>query len=141
MISRCKRASGFVGKDPRWAVAYKYPAEEAVTRLLDIRVNVGRTGTLNPYAVLAPVQVGGVTVSQATLHNEDYIRDLDIRIGDMVAVKRAGEVIPQVLRALTELRNGEERPWKMPKECPVCGRTCGARAWRSRDILPQQRLS
>ena len=112
---------GFAGKDPRWAVAYKYPAEEAVTRLLDIRVNVGRTGTLNPYAVLAPVQVGGVTVSQATLHNEDYVRDLDIRVGDMVAVKRAGEVIPQVLRALTELRTGEERPWEMPKECPVCG--------------------
>ena len=112
---------GFVGKDPRWAVAYKYPAEEAVTRLLDIRVNVGRTGSLNPYAVLEPVQVGGVTVSQATLHNEDYVRDLDIRIGDTVAVKRAGEVIPQVLRALVELRTGEERRWEMPKVCPVCG--------------------
>jgi len=112
---------GFVGKDPRWAVAYKYPAEEAVTRLLDIRVNVGRTGSLNPYAVLEPVQVGGVTVSQATLHNEDYVRDLDIRIGDMVAVKRAGEVIPQVLRGLVELRTGEEQRWEMPKVCPVCG--------------------
>ena len=88
---------GYVGKDPRWAIAYKYPAEEAITRLIDIRVNVGRTGTLNPYAVLEPVQVGGVTVSQATLHNEDYVKDLDIRPGDMVAVKRAGEVIPQVL--------------------------------------------
>ncbi len=112
---------GFVGKDPRWAVAYKYPAEEAITRLLDIRVNVGRTGTLNPYAVLEPVQVGGVTVSQATLHNEDYVRELDIRPGDMVAVKRAGEVIPQVLRALTELRTGAEQPWEMPKTCPACG--------------------
>ena len=112
---------GYVGKDPRWAIAYKYPAEEAVTRLLDIRVNVGRTGTLNPYAVLEPVQVGGVTVSQATLHNEDYVRELDIRLGDMVAVKRAGEVIPQVLRALIELRTGAEQPWEMPKTCPACG--------------------
>ncbi len=112
---------GYVGKDPRWAIAYKYPAEEAVTRLLAIRVNVGRTGTLNPFAVLEPVQVGGVTVSQATLHNEDYVKDLDIRPGDMVAVKRAGEVIPQVLRALTELRTGAEQPWEMPKTCPACG--------------------
>ena len=112
---------GFVGKDPRWAVAYKYPGEEAVTRLLDIKVNVGRTGTLNPMAVLDPVQVGGVTVSSATLHNEDYVRDNDIRIGDMVAVKRAGEVIPRVLRPLAELRTGDEHIWEMPKTCPVCG--------------------
>jgi DNA ligase (NAD+) len=112
---------GFVGKDPRWAAAYKYPAEEAVTRLNNILVNVGRTGTLNPYAVLEPVQVGGVTVTTATLHNEDYVADLDIRIGDRVAVKRAGEVIPQVLRALVELRTGEERAWQMPKNCPACG--------------------
>lgn len=112
---------GYIGKDPRWAVAYKYAAAEAVTRLLDIRVNVGRTGTLNPYAVLEPVQIGGVTVSAATLHNEDYVRDLDIRVGDMVAVKRAGEVIPQVLRPLVELRTGSEQPWEMPKTCPACG--------------------
>ncbi len=112
---------GFVGKDPRWAVAYKYPGEEAVTRLLDIKVNVGRTGTLNPMAVLDPVQVGGVMVSSATLHNEDYIRENDIRIGDRVAVKRAGEVIPRVLRPLVELRTGDERVWEMPKTCPVCG--------------------
>jgi len=112
---------GFVGKDPRWAIAYKYPAEEAVTRLLGIKVNVGRTGTLNPMAVLEPVVVGGVTVSSATLHNEDYVRDNDIRIGDMVAVKRAGEVIPQVLRPLLDLRTGDERAWEMPKTCPVCG--------------------
>jgi DNA ligase (NAD+) len=112
---------GSVGKDPRWAIAYKYPAEEAVTRLLDIKVNVGRTGTLNPYAVLEPVQVGGVTVTNATLHNEDYIRDKDIRIGDRVAVKRAGEVIPQVLRPLVELRAGDERIWEMPAQCPACG--------------------
>jgi DNA ligase (NAD+) len=112
---------GFVGKDPRWAVAYKYAGEEAITRLLDIKVNVGRTGTLNPMAALEPVQVGGVMVSSATLHNEDYIRDNDIRIGDRVAVKRAGEVIPQVLRPLAELRTGDERVWEMPKTCPACG--------------------
>ena len=124
---------GYVGKDPRWAIAYKYPAEEALTRLLDIKVNVGRTGTLNPYAVLEPVQVGGVTVTNATLHNEDYIRNNDIRVGDMVAVKRAGEVIPQVLRPLLELRTGDERIWQMPERCPVCGeqavRVAGEAAW------------
>ena len=124
---------GYVGKDPRWAIAYKYPAEEALTRLLDIKVNVGRTGTLNPYAVLEPMQVGGVTVTNATLHNEDYIRDKDIRVGDMVAVKRAGEVIPQVLRPLVELRTGDERVWQMPERCPVCGeqavRVAGEAAW------------
>lgn len=124
---------GYVGKDPRWAVAYKYPAEEAVTRLLDIKVNVGRTGTLNPYAVLEPVRVGGVIVSSATLHNEDYVRDNDIRIGDMVAVKRAGEVIPQVLRPVVELRTGAEQPWQMPQTCPACGsravRNEGEAAW------------
>ncbi len=112
---------GYVGKDPRWAIAYKYPAEEAVTRLIDIKVNIGRTGTLNPYAVLEPVRVGGVTVTNATLHNEDYVRDKDIRIGDMVAVKRAGEVIPQVLGPVVELRTGAERTWEMPKQCPTCG--------------------
>ena len=112
---------GYVGKDPRWAVAYKYPSEEALTRLLEIKVNVGRTGTINPYAVLEPVQVGGVTVQHATLHNADYIRDNDIRVGDTVAVKRAGEVIPQVLRPIVELRTGEEQIWQMPERCPVCG--------------------
>jgi DNA ligase (NAD+) len=124
---------GYVGKDPRWAIAYKYPAEEAVTRLLDIKVNVGRTGTLNPYAVLDPVFVGGVTVTNATLHNEDYIREKDIRVGDRVAVKRAGEVIPQVLRSLVELRTGEERVWQMPERCPACSeaavRVAGEAAW------------
>jgi DNA ligase (NAD+) len=112
---------GYVGKDPRWAVAYKYPSTEALTRLLEIKVNVGRTGTINPYAVLEPVQVGGVTVQHATLHNADYIRDNDIRIGDTVAVKRAGEVIPQVLRPIVELRTGDELTWQMPDRCPVCG--------------------
>lgn len=112
---------GAVGKEPRWATAYKYPAREAVTRLLDIAVNVGRTGTINPYAVLEPVAVGGVIVRNATLHNADYITDRDIRIGDYVAVKRAGEVIPQVLRPLVELRTGTEQVWTIPTHCPVCG--------------------
>ncbi|MCS7220053.1 MAG: NAD-dependent DNA ligase LigA [Anaerolineae bacterium] len=111
---------GYVGNAPRWAIAYKYPSEEAVTRLLEIGVNVGRTGTLNPYAVLEPVRVGGVIVRNATLHNEDYIIEKDIRVGDMVVVKRAGEVIPQVVRSLEELRTGNERVWRMPDRCPVC---------------------
>ncbi len=112
---------GFTGKDPRWALAYKYAGEEAVTTLLDIVVNVGRTGAVTPNAVLEPVQISGVVVKSATLHNEDYIRDLDIRIGDKVVVKRAGEVIPKVLRPLPELRSGSERIWSMPATCPVCG--------------------
>lgn len=112
---------GYTGKDPRWALAYKYAGEEAVTRLNDIIVNVGRTGVVTPNAVLEPVAVGGVMVKAATLHNEDYVRDLDIRIGDQVLVKRAGEVIPKVLRALTDLRDGSERVWTMPTVCPVCG--------------------
>jgi DNA ligase (NAD+) len=111
---------GFTGKDPRWALAYKYAGEEAVTKLLDIVINVGRTGAITPNAVLEAVPIGGVVVKSATLHNEDYIRDLDIRIGDQVVVKRAGEVIPKVLRPLTELRDGTEQVWTMPARCPVC---------------------
>ena len=112
---------GFTGKDPRWAIAYKFAAEEAVTKLLDIVVKVGRTGALTPNAVLEPVEVGGVTVQAATLHNEDYVRELDIRIGDTVVIKRAGEVIPKVMRPLPELRVGNEMPWAMPTICPTCG--------------------
>jgi DNA ligase (NAD+) len=111
---------GYVSREPRWAIALKAPAEEAVTRVLDIRVNVGRTGTLNPYAALEPVAVGGVTVKHATLHNADYIREKDIRIGDTVLVTRAGEVIPQVVRSLPELRTGEEQPFHFPDRCPAC---------------------
>ncbi|MCC6458068.1 MAG: NAD-dependent DNA ligase LigA [Caldilineaceae bacterium] len=112
---------GYTGKDPRWAIAYKYAGQEAVTKLLDIVVAVGRTGVITPNAVLEPVQIGGVTVSKATLHNEDYVRDLDFRVGDQVLVKRAGEVIPKVLRPLVELRDGHEEVWQMPQVCPVCG--------------------
>ena len=112
---------GEVGRDPRWAIAYKFPATQAVTRLLDIRVNVGRTGSLNPYAVLEPVNVGGVTVKMATLHNEDDILRKDLRIGDWVVVERAGEVIPQVVKPVEGRRTGEEKVFAMPRRCPVCG--------------------
>lgn len=116
-----QEALGSVGNAPRGAVAFKFPGREAVTKLLDIRVNVGRTGTITPYALLEPVRLSGATIRQATLHNEDYIREKDIRKGDTVLVRRAGEVIPQVLRSLVELRTGEEQPWHMPKRCPSCG--------------------
>ncbi len=112
---------GYVGREPRWAIAYKFPATQAVTRLLDIRFNVGRTGSINPYAVLEPVDVGGATVKQATLHNEDYIRSKDLRIGDWVMIERAGEVIPQVLSVITSRRTGEEKPFEMIARCPSCG--------------------
>ena len=112
---------GAVGNAPRWAIAYKYPSEEVVTELLGIGVNVGRTGVLKPWAELKPCEIGGVTVSSATLHNEDYIHDRDIRVGDQVAVKRAGEVIPQVLRALPDLREAELAVFHLPGNCPACG--------------------
>jgi DNA ligase (NAD+) len=111
---------GVVGREPRWAVAYKFPATRAVTRLLDIRVNVGRTGSINPYAVLEPVDIAGATVKLATLHNEDYIRSKDLMIGDVVVVERAGEVIPQVVEALADRRDGQEEAFEMPVECPSC---------------------
>jgi len=112
---------GAISNAPRWAIAYKFPAREATTRLLDIIVNVGRTGVVKPEAVLEPVEIGGVTVSQATLHNEDYVLKRDIRIGDLVVVIRAGDVIPQVVRPVVEARTGNERPWRMPAQCPSCG--------------------
>ncbi len=112
---------GIVGRSPRWAIAYKFPAEEAVTRLLKIGINVGRTGALNPYAILEPVQVGGVTVRQATLHNEDDIRRKDLREGDTVVVQRAGKLIPQVVRPVAELRTGGEKRFRIPSSCPACG--------------------
>ncbi len=115
-----QRHLGFVGREPRWAIAWKFPAERAITRLLNIGVNVGRTGALNPYAVLEPVQVSGVTVKQATLHNEDDIHRKDIRVGDHVVVERAGEVIPQVVGPIVEQRTGEETPFEMPGLCPAC---------------------
>lgn len=109
------------GREPRWAIARKFAPDIAVTRLLDIQVNVGRTGSLNPFAVLDPVEIGGATVRLATLHNEALIQQKDLRVGDWVQVKRAGEVIPQVIAPLTERRQGGESPWRMPDHCPACG--------------------
>jgi DNA ligase (NAD+) len=112
---------GFVGREPRWAIAYKFPAEQAVTRLINIGINVGRTGSLNPYAILEPVIVSGATVKQASLHNEEDIHRKDIRVGDWVTVERAGDVIPQVVGSIVERRTGDEQPFLMPAHCPVCG--------------------
>lgn len=114
-------ALGNVSNAPRWAVAYKFPARESTTRLRGILVNVGRTGMITPEAELEPVPIGGVIVSQATLHNADYIRDRDIRIGDTVVVKRAGDVIPAVVSSVKEVRDGTETVWEMPADCPACG--------------------
>ncbi len=112
---------GFVGKDPRGAMAYKFPAREVTTILNEIRVNVGRTGVLTPYAVLEPVEVGGVVVRQATLHNFDYIAEKDIRVGDHVLIKRAGDVIPYVIGPILPLRDETQSPYIPPAYCPVCG--------------------
>src|SRR5919199_571021 len=111
---------GAVGREPRWAIAFKFPPVQATTVLESIEINVGRTGSLNPFAVLKPVQVGGVTISQATLHNEEDIRRKDIRVGDTVLVHRAGEVIPQVIGPILSKRPPDARPYELPRECPVC---------------------
>jgi DNA ligase (NAD+) len=116
-----QRRLGFVSREPRWAVAHKYPAQEELTQLVDIDVQVGRTGKITPVARMAPVFVGGATVSNATLHNEDYIRNLGLMIGDTVIVRRAGDVIPQVVAVLPERRPREARAFSMPIRCPVCG--------------------
>ena len=115
-----QRHLGEVGREPRWAIAYKFPAEQAETTLIDVRFNVGRTGSINPYAALAPVFVGGATVRQATLHNEDYIAERGLRKGDRVIVERAGEVIPQVVRALADKRGCSDEQVHMPRVCPSC---------------------
>ena len=115
-----QRHLGDVGREPRWAIAFKFPAEQAITLLRDVKFNVGRTGTMNPYAVLEPVHVSGVTVRQATLHNEDYIRSKGLRKGDWVVVERAGEVIPQVVRSLADKRGCSDEEVHMPGKCPSC---------------------
>jgi len=112
---------GTISRSPRWALAYKFPAREEFTRVNDIIVQVGRTGALTPVAVLEPVQIAGVTVSRATLHNEDELRRKDVRIGDTVVVERAGDVIPEVVSVITSKRTGAEREFLMPTHCPVCG--------------------
>jgi DNA ligase (NAD+) len=125
---------GVVGRDPRWAIAFKFPAREAITRLRAISVNVGRTGVVTPGAELEPVQLGGVTVRNASLHNADYIHERDIRIGDYVSVKRAGDVIPYVIGPVVERRDGSEQTFTFPERCPACAtpleRDEGEAAWR-----------
>ena len=112
---------GFVSRSPRWALAFKFPPEQAETIVDDIKVYVGRTGAITPVAWLTPVQIGGTTVSRATLHNEDEVARKDVRPGDHVIIQRAGDVIPEVVRVLTEKRSKSSRPWHMPKTCPECG--------------------
>ncbi|MFC4820271.1 NAD-dependent DNA ligase LigA [Dokdonella ginsengisoli] len=116
-----QRELGFVGRTPRWAIAHKFPAQEQQTRVEAIEVNIGRTGAATPTARLAPVFVGGVTVTNATLHNTDQVARLDVRVGDTVIVRRAGDVIPEVVRVVPELRPARTHPWQMPSHCPICG--------------------
>jgi DNA ligase (NAD+) len=125
---------GFTSRAPRWAIAYKYPPEEVTTRLLDIRVNVGRTGRVTPFAVMTPVKVSGSTVERATLHNVDEIARKRVLIGDMVVLRKAGDVIPEVVGPVLDLRSGEEREFVFPQVCPSCGTTLAREAtevdWR-----------
>ena len=116
-----QEALGATSRAPRWAIAYKYPPEEVTTRLLDIRVNVGRTGRVTPYAVMTPVKVSGSTVENATLHNQDEVARKGVLIGDMVVLRKAGDVIPEVVGPVTDLRTGEERAFEFPDSCPACG--------------------
>lgn len=116
-----QRQFGATARNPRWAIAYKFPAEEVITRVLKIEIQVGRTGALTPLAELEPVVVAGSTVSRATLHNEDIVRERDIRVGDYVVLRKAGDVIPEIVRSLSERRDGSEERFEMAKVCPACG--------------------
>ena len=118
-----QRALGATSRAPRWAIAYKYPPEEVNTKLLDIQVDVGRTGRVTPFAVMAPVKVSGSTVDRATLHNEDEVKRKGVLIGDTVVLRKAGDVIPEVVGPVAELRTGNEREFVIPAQCPACGTT------------------
>jgi DNA ligase (NAD+) len=120
-----QRAMGATSRAPRWAIAYKYPPEEVNTKLLDIRVGVGRTGRITPFAVMTPVKVSGSTVDRATLHNEDELKRKGVLIGDTVILRKAGEVIPEVVGPVVELRTGDEREFEFPRQCPECGTALG----------------
>ena len=140
-----QREMGFVSRAPRWAIAHKFPAQEQMTVLESIEVNVGRTGAVTPWALMQPVHVGGVTVTRATLHNADQVARLDVRNGDTVIVRRAGDVIPEVVGVVAERRPADAQPWQMPTACPICGseivREEGAAVWRCSGELtcPAQR--
>lgn len=140
-----QRTMGFVSRAPRWAIAHKFPAQEQMTVLDSIEVNVGRTGAVTPWALMQPVHVGGVTVTRATLHNADQVARLDVRNGDTVIIRRAGDVIPEVVGVVLERRPAGTQPWQMPTACPVCGseivREEGAAVWRCSGELtcPAQR--
>lgn len=125
---------GFTSRAPRWATAYKLPPEERQSRLLDIRVDVGRTGRVTPYAVCEPVFVGGATVERATLHNASVVAAKDVRIGDTIVVRRAGDVIPEVVGHVPALRPDDSRPWQMPADCPSCGSTLGTEVDDAKDL-------
>ena len=112
---------GFTAKAPRWAIAFKFPPEEQITRLRDIQINIGRTGAATPFAVLEPVFVGGANIGLATLHNEDEVHRKDVRVGDYVIVRRAGDVIPEIVGPVMSRRTGDEKKWRMPRKCPFCG--------------------
>jgi DNA ligase (NAD+) len=116
-----QEALGYTGKAPRWGIAYKFPAQQVTTVVEDIKVQVGRTGALTPVAHLRPVKVAGSTVSRATLHNEDEVKRLDVRIGDTVILHKAGDVIPEIVEVVKNLRTGKEKIWRMPTKCPICG--------------------
>ncbi len=141
-----QREMGFVSRAPRWAIAHKFPAQEQTTVVESIEVNVGRTGAVTPWALMQPVQVGGVTVTRATLHNADHVARLDVRNGDTVVVRRAGDVIPEVVQVVADRRPPGAQPWSMPMACPVCGaevvREEGAAVWRCSGELscPAQRV-
>ena len=141
-----QRAMGFVARAPRWAIAHKFPAQEQATLLESIETSVGRTGAVTPWALMRPVQVGGVTVTRATLHNADHVARLDVRNGDTVIVRRAGDVIPEVVQVVPDQRPPGTQPWRMPATCPVCGaevvREEGAAVWRCSAGLscPAQRV-
>jgi len=133
---KVQEALGYTGKSPRWGIAYKFPAEQVTTQVEDIVLQVGRTGVLTPVAHLAPVLVAGSIVSRATLHNEDEIKRLDVRIGDTVILQKAGDVIPDIVKVMVEMRTGKEKPFHFPKSVPACGgdgaveRIPGQAAWR-----------
>lgn len=120
---KTRETMGFTAKSPRWATAFKFPAEEKETRILEIELNVGRTGVITPTAVMTPVLIGGSVVSRASLHNFDLMRERDIRVGDWVIIHKAGDIIPEVIRPLVEKRTGKEEPFPVPDKCPVCAAT------------------